>query len=85
MAPASSDATSATTRSSESGASERTEVAAGDGRNERHLVAVGERRIAIHVGAIDGVDEAPRLVAEPERGPDVVDARAVRELELALP
>ena len=33
--------------------------------------------------AVDGVEQADRLLAEPERGPDVRDPRPVGEVELA--
>ena len=50
------------------------EGAAGDGRDQRDLVAVGELPLALGVLAVDGVEQARRLVAEPERGPHVGDA-----------
>src|SRR5581483_128658 len=57
------------------------EGAAGDGRDQRHLVAVGERGLAVGVALVDRVEQARRLVSEPELRPDLGDARG---LELAL-
>ena len=59
------------------------EVSAGDGRDQRDLVAVGERGLGVRVALVDRVEQARRLVAELERRPDVGDAGAVGELELA--
>ena len=50
-------------------------------RDQRHLVAVGELVVALDVLAVHGVEETRRLVAEPERGPDVLEAGDVLELE----
>ena len=52
------------------------EVAARDGRDQRHLVPWGKRCIGVRVTLVDGVEEAGRLLAERERGPDVRDPRA---------
>jgi hypothetical protein len=57
------------------------EGAAAHGRDERHLVAVGELVSGLDVAAVHGVEDAGRLVAEPERRPDVLHARNVLELE----
>src|SRR2546429_2806079 len=49
--------------------------AARDRRDQRHLVAVAERPVAVGVLLVDGVEEAGRLVAEAEGGPDLGDRR----------
>ena len=85
IAPAPSEATSAARALERERRVGEDERAAGDGRDQRHLVAVGEQRVPLGVLAVDRVDEPGGLVAEPERGPDVVDRRAVVELERRLP
>src|SRR5439155_14319329 len=60
---------------------DQAEGAPADGRDERHLVAVGELVPALRVAAVHGVEQAGRLVAEPERRPDVLHPRHVLELE----
>src|SRR5262245_31464874 len=57
------------------------ERAARDRRDQRHLVAVMELAIRVGVLAVDGVEKAGGLLAEPERGPHVRDGR---DVELAL-
>src|SRR5205823_3689424 len=51
------------------------ERAARDGRDQRHLVAVGELLLALGIPAVDRVEQPVRLVAEPERGPDLAHPR----------
>ena len=58
------------------------EVAAGDRRDDRDLVPGLERLGSLDVCPITRVEEPGGLGAEVERGPDVTDRRAVRELEL---
>ena len=56
--------------------------AAGDRRDDGHLVAVGELAVRLRVFPVDGVEKTGRLVAEPERGPDVRDSLDILELFL---
>ena len=56
------------------------ERAPGDRRNQRHLVAVAELAVARDVHLVHGIQQPRRLVAQPERGPDVRDALDAVEL-----
>src|SRR6266511_1313915 len=60
------------------------EGTAGHRRNQRDLVALGELSLARGVLTVDGIEQPGGLVAERERGPDVGDARAFGQVELAL-
>jgi hypothetical protein len=57
------------------------ERAAGDRGDHRDLVALCERTVRCRVLLVHGVEQAARLLAEPERRPDVRDGRRV---DLAL-
>ena len=61
------------------------EVAAGDGRDHCHLVARAEDQRALGVGAVDGEEEAARLLPQLERAPDVADDRPVGEVDVDAP
>jgi len=55
-----------------------------DRRYERDFVPLLQLVIRARVGLIDRIEESRRLVAEAELRPDVRDARAVGQVELAL-
>ena len=85
IAPASSEATSETTRSSDSGSSESRNAPPETGGISATSSPSASTAVPVRVRAVHRIEETRRLVAELERAPHVVDARTVRQLELDLP